>query len=164
MAEPTLLQMLREVRGDTLKLLTNVDEPQAHFAPQGTTNTILWHAGHALIVVEHLVVMPLTGKPPTTSAGWFEKFGWDSRPAMVKAWPLLSEVIDALKDQQSRVERLFDQATPQQLDTAADASYFGDQSVRTVVIHGLLDEAAHFGEVCLIRKLWRAAATANAAG
>jgi hypothetical protein len=73
----------------------------------------------------------------------------------------LSEVIDALKDQQSRAALLFDQATPQQLDAAAAAKYFGDQSVRTAVIHGLLDEAAHFGEVYLLRKLWRAAVAAN---
>ena len=89
--DATLLELLKEVRWKTLKLLEGVDESQARFTPEGLHNTILWHAGHALIVVEHLGFGAIPDFKPTYPADWFDKFSWSSKPATVT-----EEVIDAL--------------------------------------------------------------------
>src|SRR5271165_5346068 len=103
MADETLLLLAREVRGKTLRILTEVTEAKALWAPPGLSNSILWHAGHALIVVEHLSVSGATGKPPVYPADWFEKFSWTSKPATVKSWPSLEEVRAKLVDQAERL-------------------------------------------------------------
>jgi hypothetical protein len=87
MADETLLLLLQDVRGKTLRILDQVSEQQARYAPPGLNNTILWHAGHSLIVVEALGVAHATGKPPVYPSDWFDKFSWKSEPATVKSWP-----------------------------------------------------------------------------
>ena len=63
MADETLLLLAKDVRNKTLKLLEGVDDQQARFAAPHLTNTVLWHAGHAIMVNEHLGVSPATGTP-----------------------------------------------------------------------------------------------------
>ena len=48
MSAQQLAEMARQVRGDTLRLLAAAPEASLLFAPPGTSNHILWHAGHAL--------------------------------------------------------------------------------------------------------------------
>src|SRR5215217_6967938 len=85
MSDPTLILLAKEIRGKTLKLLDGVtDEQHAHFAAPRLHNTILWHAGHGVMLMEHLGIMPLTGsQQPGYHAGWFEMFGWKSDPRTV---------------------------------------------------------------------------------
>src|SRR5687768_13808617 len=59
MADQSLLLLLKDVRKTTIDLLYGVTDDQARFAAPGLVNTILWHAGHALVVVEHLGVASL---------------------------------------------------------------------------------------------------------
>src|ERR1700722_6374321 len=108
MIDATLLELLKEVRWKTLKLLEDVDDAQSRFTPPGLNNTILWHAGHALIVVEHLTFSFTTGIQPQYSAEWFDKFSWKSKPATITEWPPLGEVVDRLKDQRQRVAALIE--------------------------------------------------------
>src|SRR5687768_10862987 len=75
----TLLTMADEVRGKTLRLLDGVPPELVHFTA-GLSNSTLWHAGHALMLVEHLCIMPATGAAPQYPAGWFEMFAWRSQP------------------------------------------------------------------------------------
>ena len=57
MTDPTLLELVKEVRWKTLKLLEGVSEADlARYTPPSLANHILWHAGHALVVVEGLAV------------------------------------------------------------------------------------------------------------
>ena len=51
-ADTSLLLLLDEVRGKTLRVLKAVPSESTRWAPPGLQNTILWHAGHALVVVE----------------------------------------------------------------------------------------------------------------
>jgi hypothetical protein len=44
-ADASLLTMFDEVRGKTLRLV-QVEPRQALWTPPGTSNSILWHAGH----------------------------------------------------------------------------------------------------------------------
>ena len=81
MADESLILLAREVRGKTLRLLDGVSDEDARYTPAGLNNTILWHAGHALVVVEHLSVVPATGRAPEYPQGWFESFSWKSATA-----------------------------------------------------------------------------------
>jgi len=153
MADETLVLLLTEVRGKTLRLLNGVDAKQAIFAPPGLQNTILWHAGHALVVVEHLAVAPATGEAPSYPAGWYDMFSWASRPGLVKNWPALAEVVAALIAQRDRLLVALRGLSEERLSASV-----GDgpqaRTVRGSILHGLHDEANHQGEIWLLRKLY----------
>jgi hypothetical protein len=152
MRDESLTLLLDEVRGKTLRLLDSVTEEQARWAPPGLQNTILWHAGHAYLLLEWLTMNAL-GRPPRIPDGWYSLFSWDSRPASVPAdrWPPLSEVVTRLSEQHERlaltVSALSEKALKQ---PAADHP---EEPVRYAILHALHDEACHSGEIHLLRKL-----------
>jgi hypothetical protein len=157
MPDESLLLLTSEVRGKTLRLLDGVSDDAARFAPPGLNNSILWHAGHALVVVEHLSVMPATGRPAAYPAGWFETFSWNSNPAKVTEWPPLPDVVAALRDQLARLTAALQALSPEQLAAAIDKSR--NRTLRYSILHGLHDEAGHQGEIWLLRKLHGVAAS-----
>ena len=152
MADETLLMLIRDVRGKTLKLLDGLTDEQARFTAPGLANSILWHAGHSWVVNEYLGIGSITGKPPVYPDGWFETFSWQSKPALVENWPRLSEVVEHLREQQQRLASGVEQLSPSQL-----AQVIGDPSkgrtVRYGILHGLHDEAQHQGEIWLLKKM-----------
>jgi hypothetical protein len=152
MPDATLTELVKEVRWKTLKLLDGVDEKQALFVPKGLKNTILWHAGHAAVVVEHLGFVEITGQTPTYPAGWFEKFSWSSDPAKVTSWPTLTEVVAFLTEQRTRLFAQLDSLSAEQLDKVI-GSPPRSRTARGVILHGLHDEACHQGEIHLLKKL-----------
>jgi hypothetical protein len=152
MPDESLLLIAKEVRGKTLRILENVTESQALFAPPGLQNTILWHAGHSLVVVEHLGVSAATGQPPVYPQDWFDKFSWDSKPASVKQWPALADVKAKLIDQAERLAVAIQRLTAEQLSRAV-GDPANSRNVRWSIIHGLHDEADHQGEMLLLKKL-----------
>ena len=83
----TLTELVRQVRSGTLEILAAADERWLTWAPPGTSNHILWHAGHALWLGDVLGVELITGQselPP----GWPETFGMDCRPVgETNRWP-----------------------------------------------------------------------------
>ncbi len=156
MADQTLLLLLDDVRSKLLKRLEGVTAHQATWAPQGMQNHILWHAGHAAMVLERLT-MDALGKPSQTPAGWFELFGWDSRPAAVETseWPTLATVVGELEQQKTRMHDLISGLSEAQL--AAPAANKPEHSVRFRIAHALHDEASHSGEIWLLRKIMNVA-------
>ena len=90
MPDSTLLLLLDEVRGKTLRILDAAPAESALLAPPGLHNHVLWHAGHGYVVVEMLTLGAL-GRTPEIPDGWFEMFSWESRPARVPhdRWPSL---------------------------------------------------------------------------
>ncbi len=152
--DDTLLMLFDEIRSGTLQMLAGVDEQQARFAPPGLNNTILWHAGHAVVVIEHLcVVLPGLG-PVQYPEGWFDKFSWSSKPATVTDWPTLAQVIDELTRQRDRITPLLATLSPERLRTPLSPEP-KSRSVRLSIVHALHDEAKHQGEIFLLRKLWK---------
>ena len=150
--DESLIQLANEVRAKTLWLLDGVTDEVAHFAAPGLTNSILWHAGHALVVVEYLGVAPATGRPPSVPEGWFDKFGWDSRPGNVTDWPSISDVVTELRGQLPRLTEAITALSPQQLNHVLGPPH--DESLRYLIVHGLHDEANHQGEIWLLRKMF----------
>jgi hypothetical protein len=150
MADPTLILMAKEIRGKTLKLLDGLSGEQARFTAPGLNNSILWHAGHGIMLMEHLGIMPLSGAQQTHyPAGWFEKFGWKSEPRTVAAWPTVEEVRNELTQQLPRLLALLESAGEATL-SKPDAK---GRPTRYLVLHGLHDEAIHQGEMYLLRKM-----------
>lgn len=152
MADETLLLLAREIRGKTLALLEGMDDRQARFAAPGLNNTILWHAGHAVMLCEYLAIGPATGKPPAHPADWFEKFGWNSAPASVTSWPSIDQVRSALSEQLQRLVTLIEGLSPDQLNRVVDTQR--GRTLRYSILHGLHDEGAHQGEIRLLKKLY----------
>lgn len=152
MADTTLIMLLDEVRGGTLRILERVpDDATARYAPAGTSNSILWHAGHAYCVLEWLTYKPL-GETPRMPAGWFEMFSWESRPAAVAAdaWPRLAQVVEELRAQHARVRNRLALLGDAQLSNTPEGA---KRNVRNSIVHGLHDEAKHSGEMYLLLKL-----------
>ena len=150
MADATLMLMATEIRGKTLKLLDGLSDEQAAFAAPGLHNSILWHAGHGVMLMEHLGIMPLTGSSqPEYPGGWFEAFGWKSDPRTVRAWPTAAEVRAQLERQLDRLLLLLEAADEATL-SKRDAK---GRPTRYLILHGLHDEAIHQGEMYLLRKM-----------
>jgi hypothetical protein len=156
MADAMLMELLKEVRWKTLKILEGVGEEEARFTGgPGLKNSILWHAGHALVVVEHLGFSADGSAPKGYPAEWFEKFNWASQPALVTHWPTLAEVVEQLKNQRTRLA-----AHLETLSATDLAKVVGppprSRTLGGMILHGLHDEAGHQGEMYLLRKLWKA--------
>ena len=153
MADETLSLLAREVRGKTLKLIDGVDDEQARFAAPGLNNTILWHAGHSLTVVESLGLgQIITGKQPGYPADWFDKFSWKSAPPNVTSWPTIEQVCAALKTQLEQLLAALQPLTSTDLDRVVDPGK--NRTLRYAILHGLHDEAGHQGEIHLLKKLY----------
>ena len=153
MPDETLQTLAREVRGKTLRLLGDVPEDAARFTA-GLSNSILWHAGHALMLLEHLCIIPATGGEPQYPKGWFEMFAWQSRPAAVPAgaWPTIADVMARLREQLDRLLALIETLPPERLAQVCDPAR--NRTLRYSIVHGLHDEASHQGEIHLLRKLY----------
>jgi hypothetical protein len=158
MTDPTLLEIVKQVRWKTLKLLETVSESQALFVPARLANHILCHAGHSLVVVEGLACNSLAptemGQTPPFPREWVDLFRGGSNPAAVAAWPALSEVVAALKEQRTRLLSLLDTAST----SAADLDRIlgpapRNRTLRGMIVHALHDEAGHQGEIHLLKKL-----------
>jgi len=156
--DETLILLAQEVRSRTLWQLEGLSDEMARFVAPRLNNSILWHAGHALVVVEHLAIAPALDQPAVLPDGWDAKFGWDSRPATVTDWPAVSAVKAALLDQLKRLKSVLSAVTPEQMARVVDPPH----TLRYSIVHGLHDEAIHQGEMWLLRKMYvkeQAAAT-----
>ena len=155
--DESLILLAKEVRGKTLRLIEGMDDAQARFAAPGLNNSILWNAGHALVVVEHLGIAAAAattpiGKPSPYPSDWPEKFGAKSLPANVTAWPAIEAVRSALRDQLQRLTALIESRTEADLAKVIDPAK--SRTLRYSILHGLHDEAGHQGEIYLLKKMY----------
>ena len=139
-----LQEMARQIRGSTLEILEYAEDPWLTWTPPGTSNHILWHAGHALWLQDVLCIRPLTGTSELPE-GWSARFGQDSRPAYVSEWPLRGEVQSRLELQLQRILQVLEDRMSGRVES----------QLASRIIHGLHDEARHQGETYLLLKLCR---------
>lgn len=154
MPDQSLLLLLDEVRGKTLRRLQDVSEKDARWTPAGLNNHVLWHAGHSYVLVESLT-MDAIGQQPQIPDGWFEMFSWKSNPALIAAdrWPPLAEVVAQLTGQQVRLRQVIEGLSDEQLASLMPGN--PNRTVHYAILHGLHDEACHSGEIWLLRKMLR---------
>ncbi|MEX2308306.1 MAG: DinB family protein [Pirellulales bacterium] len=149
-----LAELARQVREHTLQFLP-LPQQWLTWSPPGTSNHILWHAGHALWVQDALTVEPLTGRselPP----GWAPTFGENSRPSTIKDWPDHSEVSGHLEAQLARILDLIEVHAETIINRPDQTPARGGWPLLAGMIHGWHDEARHQGEMYLLFKLLRA--------
>lgn len=150
--DDSLVLLAKEVRSKTLWLLDGVTEDMARFAAPGLTNSILWHAGHVLVVVEHLAVAPATERQPEVPQGWLEIFGWDSKPRLVTDWPAVADVVVELHTQLPRLTSALGALSRDRLNQVCDQA--NGTTLRYDILHGMHDEANHQGEMWLLKKMY----------
>jgi hypothetical protein len=135
-------------------VLLVLDAAQADWltrSAEGTSNHILWHAGHALWLQDLLCVELLTGRSelPDGSAAMF---GARSQPGTISEWPSRDKVSSLLRAQLARVLELLDRTSEDFLLQTPDR--FRDTRTNLGwIIHGLHDESKHNGEMYLLSKL-----------
>jgi len=150
MPDDSLLSLLDIVRGKTLRILADVTDEQAKFSA-GLANHILWHAGHILVVNERLGVSVAAGAEPVLPPGWADTFGPKSKPATISKWPSLDDVLIKLRDQQTRFNTALLSVPDDRLGVIVND--VRNWTLRQSVVYGLNDEAAHTGEIYLLKKL-----------
>jgi hypothetical protein len=150
-----LAELARQVRASTLELLRIPVSNWLTWAPPGTSNHILWHAGHAVWLQDALTIRPLTGRSELPR-GWASVFGQNSRPELNSDWPDASEVRAQLEQQLGRIEALLREHADTILVRANAIPPSGGWPLLPGMIHGWHDEARHQGEMYLLHKLLRA--------
>jgi hypothetical protein len=150
--DETLVLLAKEIRRKTLKLIDGVSEEDARWAPEGTSNHLLWHAGHAYVLGETLGLAAIEGRPGKYPHEWFESFSWKSLPRAVQKWPTLAEVREALQKQDAELVAAIEKLAPEQLGKNIGSAE-KPRTLRYSILHGLHDEANHQGEMYLLRKL-----------
>lgn len=149
-----LSELASQVRATTLALLEAPEPTALTWTPSGTSNPIVWHAGHALWVADILTIEPLAGRSELP-VGWEAKFGQDSRPAETREWPEVTEVRGLLEAQQVRVVELFAEHADSIVARAHEMIPQNGWPLLTGIVHGWHDEARHQGEMRLLVKLYK---------
>ena len=150
-----LQELARQVRRDTIRVLDWAEPAWLTYAPEGTSNHILWHAGHA-IWLQDLLCERLLRAGGNLPSDWSEKFGMDCKPpSQTREWPCREELRGLLQAQLQRIFDLLADASDNRLAEIADSSR-GSATTSDRILHGLHDEAKHCGEMYLILKLCRA--------
>jgi hypothetical protein len=149
-----LLELATQVRSTTLHALSAVEAAMLTWVPLGTSNHILWHAGHALWVGDILTVEPITGRSELP-AGWAATFGEGSQPARNSNWPEGSEVRGLLEMQLARIQTLLADGAWSIVERASECSPVSGWPLLAGIIHGWHDEARHQGEMHLLAKLYQ---------
>jgi hypothetical protein len=146
-------ELAREVRRDTLKILAATENSWNTWAPEGTSNHILWHAGHAAWLLDLMCVEPITGHSELPE-GWAATFGMNSQPNRVSSWPTQKDVQRYLESQLDRILELLSDVSDEMLSGPAPG-LGGHRDLLGWILHGLHDEAKHSGEMYLLWKMSR---------
>lgn len=103
------MKMFKYSRTSTLILLPKLDEKIWDIQPEGWPNTIRWNAGHIYAEAESFL-HDADRSYKITNPEWLDLFLDGTRPS---EWPDLSqvptkdEIIEALKEQEKRIEAYF---------------------------------------------------------
>lgn len=156
-----LVELARQVRSCTLDLLRVPDPAWLTWSPSGTSNHILWHAGHTVWLQDALSIQPLTGRGELP-AGWAEMFGQHCRPPVSTIdWPNVRDIRRQLESQLERILTLIDKHADAIAAGAGQQPPGGGWPLLPGMLHGWHDEARHQGEMYLLHKLasakWRRA-------
>jgi hypothetical protein len=145
-------EMIRQIRGFTIELAAVENRDMLLWSPPGTSNHMIWHAGHSVWVQDVLCVKPLTGSCELPKE-WERKFGQHCEPVASRTtWPEQTEIHELLQEQQQRLLELVGDLPEEKLVVNSD----DPNDLVGGIIHGLHDEARHHGEMYLLFKQFNA--------
>ncbi|MBC8352566.1 MAG: DinB family protein [Planctomycetes bacterium] len=148
-----LIELARQVRATTIEFVEDVPNDWLLWAPPGTSNHMMWHAGHSLWVQDCLCIERLSGRSELPD-GWSDRFGMNCQPvADTRDWPDRGELLKLLRNQLDQLVSLFNEHADRL--THIGENIDGQWDLTRGVIHGLHDEARHQGEMYLLIKLRR---------
>jgi hypothetical protein len=152
----TLCLLASDVRARTLQILETAAPAELTWAPPGTSNHLLWHAGHALWLQDVLCLRLVSGRSDLP-AGWEAAFGMGSRPETRRAWPDKDAVLERLREQLPLVLATVGALADAELVRRPPHAHRGDlRTLEQSIVHGWHDEACHQGEMYLLLKMRRA--------
>jgi len=150
-----LQEIAKQVRGDTLRILKATEPSWLTWAPEGTSNHILWHAGHALWLQDALCISAITGRSELPE-DWEPRFGMNCRPVReTQNWPSRKQLQQLLENQLQRIVGLIGDTSAERLNQIHPRAT-SQSTLAGRIIHGLHDEAKHSGEMYLLWKLCKA--------
>jgi len=150
-----LAELAQQVRACTLDLLMVPDPAWLTWSPPGTSNHILWHAGHALWLQDVLSIQPIAGRSELPAV-WADSFGQHCRPlASTTDWPVASETRRLLQAQLHRILTLLRDHADAIAANSRRQPPGGGWPLVPGMIHAWHDEARHQGEMYLLHKLCR---------
>ncbi|MCS7021458.1 MAG: DinB family protein [Gemmataceae bacterium] len=153
LAARLLQELARQVRERTRQILLAAPEQALLWAPTGTQNHILWHAGHAVWLMDVLGIALLTGRR-SLEPHWDQLFGMHCQPPrQTRNWPTREEIDRRLNEQLHHYLLLLEQAPAEQFDLPVSPAQ-ARHSLSGRLLHGLHDEACHSGEMYLLLKQW----------
>jgi len=83
MADDALLMLCHQIRRDTLRILSAVDDDCLLFAPEGTSNHVLWHCGHA-VWLQDVLCLQLLGHESRLPVDWVSNYGMNCEPVAAR--------------------------------------------------------------------------------
>src|SRR5689334_20762889 len=111
MSADFIRELARQVRQGTIQLLQAFPEKALTYAPPGTSNHALWHAGHAVWLLDVLGVQLLTGRSELPD-DWEAHFGQHCEPVEQRVfWPTRTRIITQLREQYQRFVQLLQDVT-----------------------------------------------------
>jgi hypothetical protein len=155
-----LCELAEHVRSGTLEILHATQRAWLTWTPPGTSNHILWHAGHAVWLQDALTIRPLTGHSELPRS-WAAMFGQHSNPEATTNWPDKDEVSTLLETQLARILELLEARSESIGVHPNDVAATGGWPFLAGMIHGWHDEARHQGEMYLLYKMCQAARIAQ---
>jgi hypothetical protein len=150
-----LQEFARQVRRDTLRILQAAEPTWLTWAPAGTSNHILWHAGHALWLQDALCIAPIAGRSELPD-GWEQSFGMKCKPVhSIRNWPSREMIQQLLEAQLQRQLSLIGNLSVEQLNRV-HPRLAPPMTLSGWILHALHDEAKHSGEMYLLWKICKA--------
>ncbi|MBP1970565.1 hypothetical protein J2Z83_002686 [Virgibacillus natechei] len=136
-------------RSASLSFAKDLDEKTADYQAEAFNNTIHWHVGHVLVTAEAL----LFGYPKQ-SANFPEKyndlFGGGTKPAdWPSEVPAISELVNLLEEQQTRINELSDDFFAQELPFKFMNFKTYDELFAMVIQH----ESEHLGKMKAMKQV-----------
>lgn len=144
--ENYVIQQLRFVRAQNLKLAQGLSQEQSLAIIQGHNNNILWNLGH-LYVVQEKFAFGWLGAPTVQPENFQAYFGNGSSP---NQWdqnvPSLSLMKEMLENQMQRIETLLPERLDEWFATPyKTASGFQIDSVQELLSFSIYHEGMHLG-------------------
>jgi len=148
-----VMNKTRELTGIYLNILKGVDVHKTFMQGDKSLNSVFWIMAH-LPVTENFLLLRSTGGEHV-KIPWARQFGLGSVPIAKEDCPPLDEVKAVFEDVHTKSIRHIAGLDTSFLDqtNTTGFEFFGENSVRSVIIHAIRHEGTHAGHLGWLCKL-----------